>query len=65
MDYSDVNSKGVMPYSGLEVKAGSGHSGESPSAFAAGVDVCPGWGTVGLQVLWVSLLEQKQLLGWQ
>lgn len=64
MDNSDVNSKGVMPCSGLEMKVGAGHSGESPSPFTAYLGVCPGWGRAGLQMLWVSFLEQKHLLGW-
>lgn len=64
MDSSNVNSKGVMPCSGLEMKVGSGRSGEPPSHFTAYVGACPGRVRVGLQMLWASLLEQKQLLVW-
>ena len=31
MDNSNVNSKGVMPCSGLEMEVGSGHEGVTPS----------------------------------
>lgn len=53
-----------MPCAALQMKVGSGHSGESPPHFSAGLPACPTWGRAGLPMLWVSPLEQKQLLGW-